>query len=186
MGRALPAVLLAVCLVGTGCGGGSDDGGPSAHGSSAAGSTVGAADPADADLCSVVTADQVGQVLHEKVTLTKDIVSGCRFEPAGDVREISGSMAVTAIASGGAFDGVRTGIEATMTNPTTVDVPGIGDQAFVTTGTTGGDNVHASGAALLGDDFLQVTLIQGAGHTQQEMATDAKALLTLVSSALGH
>jgi hypothetical protein len=136
--------------------------------------------------CDLVTAEQVGEALGGDVTLETGPFDACEFSQS-DVYEYSGSLGVVEVDPGnGGFEAYMSGSEATLTNAVVHDVPGVGDGAYVTTGTFGtGENLQAAGGVLVGGVVYTVNVSQAAGHTEDEMVAISEKLLALMVEAAG-
>lgn len=188
---------LVVVTVLTACGGGDDENDDTGATSAAAtgqpaAAQSDAAEPqpetedgsAPRDICSAVTAEQVGEAL-ETEGLVADVLPGfgCGFS-SDDPRLPSVTLAEVPVGGGnGGFEGFRGGVALGLGGePETVD--GVGDEAFVVTGTVGGgSSVTGSGGVRLGEVAVQVTLLQSSGLSADDVRRLTVAVLTLVADA---
>ncbi|MBF4162345.1 hypothetical protein [Nocardioides acrostichi] len=186
---ALTALALAATLL-AGCGS-DDDSAPDLADpadSAAAPVTASPTEAVDAtlpDLCAELSDAQVSDALGVAEQLTPGTSGTCDFAAPSDVRAFSGSLGVLPVDIGnGGFEGLKSGGQATLDQPHEHDLDGIGDDAYVLVGPfAGGDNLQASGAALVGGTAFTVTLVQGSGHSEDDVVAAAQKLLELAVSA---
>ena len=190
MSRSLSRRTSAVALIGAlalsmaGCGGddASDKAPSSSNGDNDPGTAPGA-DGADLpEICDLVTAEEVGEVLGATVALEPGPSGAdCEFSIPDDVRGYSGTLGALSVDTGnGGFDALQSGAGAVMDDPADHDVD-VADGGFVTTGTVfGGENLQSSGGALVGGVAYTATVIQGSGHSEEEMVAITQQLLELV------
>lgn len=139
-------------------------------------------EPAEAiDVCSLVTADEIGAIVGGAVTASEVPGGGCSFDQ-DDPRAPSVALGVTPYdESTGGLEGAKSGVSAVI-DGTPADVD-LGDGAFVVVGTTmGGDSQQGGGAVHVGGSIVQVTYLQSTGLTADEVTTQVTDLLTLVAS----
>ena len=174
------AVLAVLAMSLLGACGGSDDPAPSS------GATTAAADDSSddsggsteaLDACTVLSVDEVGTILGGTVTAEEVPGGGCSFDqedPRAPSTSISG-----VVGAGGGFDASKGG---NVTSGEVEDVAGVGDGAWVAIGTTGGDNQQGQGVAAVGDQLINVAVIQGNGLDAAAVRTMTVDLLTLAAS----
>lgn len=190
MTRALIAGLLLVGALASGCGGDGDstDSGDTGDNNSVAESSGDDSDDTDAaelpKFCDLLTVDQVTAAVGAAVTLTTGPFDACEFKQ-DDVRALSGSVGAVQVDTGnGGFEGYASGASGALTDATEHPVDGIGDDAFVTTGTIGGgESIQTAGGVLVGGNVYTVNLSPGPGMTADELVAIAKELLQLLVDA---
>lgn len=188
MKRALIAGLLLVGALASGCGGDGDskDSGDSGNNSAAESSVD--SEGADAGelpkFCDLLTVDQVSAAVGAAVTLTTGPFDACEFKQE-DPRAVSGSVGAVEVDTGnGGFEGYQSGISGSLGNLTKHPVEGLGDDAFVTTGTFGGgESLQTAGGVLVGSTVYTVNLSQASGMTDGELVAIAEKLLQLLVDA---
>jgi len=182
------AAVLLLALLGA-CGG-SDDPSPAGDGEPAATSAPADADDAAdgepselLDTCEAVSVEEVGAILGGTFTSELGPFDACEFDQE-DPRATSFSVDAQPLSElGGGFDVYRSGSEAAFSGAQQVDVPGVGDEAFITTGTIGGGtNVQLQAATLVDGQVLTVSLTQASGIAEDVLVDQATQLLTLVAS----
>lgn len=189
MKRAWIAGLLVIGALAAGCGddGASDDVAPDDTASAGA---PGGTDPQDDEpdalpkFCDLLSADQVTAAVGAAVTLTTGPFDACEFKQE-DPRAVSGSVGAVEVDTGnGGFEGYRSGITGTLTDPVEHPVEGVGDGAFVTTGTIGGGtSLQAAGGVLVGGLVHTVNLSQASAMTEDALVAIAENLLQLLVDA---
>jgi hypothetical protein len=193
------AALAVVGLVVSGCGGDEDsdaDSGRDDNTSDSSGTDPGTDVDTDVDepateddlpvFCDLLTAEQVGEAVGATVTVATGPFDACEFKQE-DVYEYSGSLGAVIIDNGnGGYDAYKTGGAAALTDPVTHDIAGVGEDAFVTTGTFGGgESLQAGGGVLVGGIVYTVNISQAADHTEDEMVAISEKLMTLMVEAAG-
>lgn len=195
----LAAGTLALLMV-AGCGGSNDGAGSGASGttsvasasaadSSASGGTA-ASGSASSDavpmFCDFLTAEQIGEAIGATVTISQGPMDLCEFTQE-DPRALGGSVGATRVDIGnGGYEGYAAGARLTLTNPVEVPLSGIGDQAFMTTGTfAGGENLQGAGGVLVGGTVFTVNLTQGNGLSQEQLVQAGTNLLKLLVTTAG-
>ncbi|SDD73538.1 hypothetical protein [Nocardioides lianchengensis] len=181
MRRTLPALALAAALaVLTSCGGDESSG---SSGSSSADSPAdgGSGSSELVDVCSLVSAEDVGEVLGATVTTTEVPGGGCSFNQE-DPRAVSASIVATPYDEGsGGMDGTRQGVTGVLDGATAETLGGVGDDAFVAVGTAlGGENQQGGGAVLVGGTTVQVSVLQAEDLPADDVRQLTVDLLTLV------
>ena len=187
--RRSTVLVVLVLLVLTACGGGGGSGprGEDAGASAPAGSGSDAADATDAsdvlEPCEAVSVDEVGAILDGTFTSELGPFDACEFDQE-DPRATSFSLDAQPLSElGGGFDVYRSGSKSAFTDAKQVDVPGVGDEAFITTGTFGdGTNTQLQAATLVGGQVLTVSLTQASDIAEDVLVDQATQLLTLVAS----
>ncbi|KAA1380723.1 hypothetical protein [Aeromicrobium fastidiosum] len=187
----LAAATIALLPLLGACGGG--DGGPDGTSASASGGSDGAdaSDTADTDdgadevldTCAVISVEEVGTILGGTFTSELGPFDACEFDQE-DPRATSFSLdAQPESELGGGFDVYRSGSKSALTDAQQVDVPGIGDKAFITTGTFGdGTNIQLQAATLVDGQVLTVSLTQASDIAQDVLVDQATQLLTLIAA----
>jgi hypothetical protein len=174
---ALLLLLLGVSMAGCG------DGGDSGPADTSAGD--GDEPPAAGELpkfCELLTAGQVTEAVGAAVTLETAPFDSCEFDQE-DPRAASGSLGVVEVGTGnGGFEGYRSGASGSLTNGVDHPIEGLGDEAFVATGTFGGgESLQAGGGVLVGDGLVYtVNLAQSTGMTEDELVAISTRLLELL------
>lgn len=185
------AATAAALLVLTACGGGddgSDDGGDDGGSAAAdqpgeqAGEQAGEVQPFDA--CATVTAEQMGEALGTDGLVVSQIPGGgCDFSDEDDPRQPSVSLAEVPVdEANGGFAGFSSGVAGALGGEAeTLD--GVGDEAFVVTGTVGGgSSVTGGGGVRRGDVAVQVTLLQSDGLPADDVRGLVVEVLNLVAA----
>jgi hypothetical protein len=186
--RTLPAALFLVLALGlTAC---SDD---NPSGSSSSPSDAGSVAPTEtaasdkqpaADVCKVLGADEVGEVLGasvERVIAEK----GCRFASPDDPDVASLGISQDELTALGGIDGSKAGI-GSVVDGDVEDVPDVGDAAFVVIGPTfGGSTLTGGGAVALGSSLVQITVIPGPDATEDDVRTATVDVLTVIAEKAG-
>lgn len=177
------------------CGGGDDDassGGTSASASEGS-ESADASDASDADedsdadevvdTCALVSVEEVGEIVGGTFTSELGPFDACEFDQE-DPRATSFSLDAQPLSElGGGFDVYRSGSKSAFTDAKQVDVPGVGDEAFVTTGRFGdGTNTQLQAATLVGGQVLTVSLSQASGIAEDVLVDQATQLLTLIAA----
>jgi hypothetical protein len=187
--RTLSAALLLVLALGlTACTDDdpSDSPSPSSSepGSVAPTETAASDKPPAADVCKVLGADEVGEILGapvERVIAEK----GCRFASPDDPDAASLGISQGELAALGGIDGSKAGITSVVEGDVE-DVPGVGDAAFVVIGPTfGGSTLTGGGAVAVGSSLVQITVIPGPGATEDGVRTATVDVLTLIAEKAG-
>lgn len=199
MKRALISLLAVVAVTATGCGGddtdkdsdpgassnaGTDTGGDT--GGDTSGDTGGDEPAALPTFCDLITADQVTEAVGVSVTVEVGPFDACEFDDASNVRGLSGSLGTAEVGTAnGDFEGYRTGASAALDNGVDHPLEGLGEEAFVATGTfAGGENIQAGGGVLVGNGVVYtVNLAQGIGMTEDELVAISEKLLQLMLDA---
>jgi hypothetical protein len=190
------AGLAVVSLLVAGCGG--DDDEPDAD--PGRGDTSSDAPPADPGtdepaapeeelpiFCDLLTPEQVGEALGgAEVQLETGPLDACEFSQS-DVYEYSGSLGAVVVDTGnGGYEGFKGGIEGTLDDVVVHDIEGLGEQAFVTTGSFGGsEHLQAAGGVLADGVLLTVNISQVSGHSEDEMVAAGEKLLRLMVESAG-
>lgn len=184
MTRALLAGLLLVGALASGCG---EDGDSSAgDGDSSAVDSGDSGDSGDAGelpkFCELLTAEQVTEAVGAAVTLETAPFDSCEFDQE-DPRAVSGSLGVVEVGTdNGGFESYRSGSSASLDDGVDHPVEGVGEEAFVATGTFGGgESLQAAGGALVdGGRVYTVNLTQASGMSEEELVTISENLLELL------
>ncbi|NRQ49303.1 hypothetical protein [Aeromicrobium stalagmiti] len=182
--RRRAAVVSIVLMSLLGACGGSDDPAPSDDAAGSASSTdSGDGEVEVLDVCKEISADEVGQVLGATVTSELGPFDACEYDQE-DPRATSVAIDAQSLAElGGGFESYRAGTGSVLTDGETVDVPGVGDEAFITTGRFGdGENTQLQGAVSIGGQLISVNLTQASGIAGDVLVGQATELLKLVVS----
>lgn len=133
------------------------------------------------DTCGAISAEEVGTILGGTFTSELGPFDACEFDQE-DPRATSFSLDAQLLSElGGGFDVYRSGSKQSFTDAQQVDVPGVGEQAFITTGTIGGgSNIQLQAAALVEGQVLTVSLTQASDITEDVLVGQATELLTLI------
>lgn len=140
------------------------------------------AEPADAvDVCATLTPEQVGAALGGTVTAEEIPGGGCNFSNTDDPRAPSAAINVSPVNDfAGGFEGTRQGITSVVDGEVQ-DLPDVGDGAFFVIGSAlGGTSNSGAGAVLLGDQVVQLTLLQSQELPEPEVTQMTIDVLTLV------
>ena len=171
------------------CGGGDDDASSGGTSASASEGSEGAdaSDASDADevvdTCALVSVEEVGEIVGGTFTSELGPFDACEFDQE-DPRATSFSLDAQPLSElGGGFDVYRSGSKSAFTDAKQVEVPGVGDEAFITTGTFGdGTNTQLQAATLVGGQVLTVSLTQASGIAEDALVDQATQLLTLIAA----
>jgi hypothetical protein len=126
----------------------------------------------------------IAEILGAPVTREEIPGGGCSFS-SEDVRAPSLSLASSAYdQSTGGFDAATSGVSAVIGGSAGGPVSGIGDEAYVKTGTTGGENQQAGGVVHAGDTLVQATLIQAKGLPAEKVKAYVVDALRLAADKL--
>ncbi|MFC7503925.1 hypothetical protein [Nocardioides sp. GCM10030258] len=190
MKRAWLAGLLVVGALASGCG---DDGDNNDSGDT--GDNTSAVESNDVDpegdepaglpkFCDLLTADQVSAAVGAAVNLSTGPFDACEFDQ-DDPRALSGSVGAVEVDTGnGGYDAYVSGAGGSLEDSAAHPLDGIGEQAFVTTGTFGGgSSLQAAGGALVGGSVYTVNLSQATGMSEAELVAISEKLLTLLVDA---
>lgn len=170
-GRLAPVLAVTVLLAaGTACGSQAEDAAAVTPVTEATGPTgsgaedeAGSAPAALVDVCTQVTDAEIAEILDEQVTRDDVPGGGCSFS-SDDPRDPTISLNTSAFdESAGGFEGATFGVSAMLQGDGGELLTDVGEEAYVKTGTTGGDNQQGGGVVHLGAAVVQVTLIQGTG-----------------------
>lgn len=180
---ALPGGLLAGCS--------SDDGGDDITGLGAGDEVLpnevvddpvttsdAAPEPAIADVCPLLTAAEVGELVGGDVVVEEQPGGGCEFSLEDPAAPTLAFFTVEASdETDGTFNEARVGAFATLGEATSEE-PSLGDRAAVASGTFGGgESQQGAGLVQVGLTIVQVTVVQSSG-------LDGEAVRTLVIGAL--
>lgn len=190
--RPLAVLALLAPLLLVGCGG-SDSTGSTASADGAGATTSsspagGAEGPAKAvDLCPLVTAADMSTLLGYEVAFKRDPSNGSSYDSVkADARtEPSVSlMNVLQVEGNGGLAGAKAGAAATTGGGVPVDLPGIGDGAFVvTSGANAQFNACLAAAEAKGQQ-VTVTVVGGGEANRAKLAPVAQKVLELAVSKL--
>jgi hypothetical protein len=182
--RVLVGLALTVLLGGlAGCGGGDRPDATSTSASpSGAGSSVGSDPTAQVDVCAQVSEDEVAGVVGGAVTGTT-IGTACTFNPATGSEAPTVQLATMPyVEEGGGLENAKATIRQSV-DGTPEDVGDLGDAAFVVVGTSRTDGwLQGSGGVLLGGTLAQVTVVQRAGMTPDDVRRITLELMALAAS----
>lgn len=180
MTRALFAGLLLVAALATGCG---DDGDAGDDATSAA-TPDGEESAGLPTFCDLLTAEQVTGAVGAPVTLTAAAFDACEIDQE-DPRALSGSLGAVAVDNGnGGYDAYRSGSKASLEGAVEHPIEGVGEQAYVTTGSfAGSESLQAAGGALVDGNVYTVTLVQSQGMTEDALVEVGRKLLELMVDA---
>ena len=185
------AGLALVGAVATGCG---DDGGSDKDSGSADPGNTTVEEGGDGEggseggelpkFCDLLTADQLSEAVGATVTVTTGPFDACEFSQE-DPRAVSGSVGAVEVDTGnGGFDAYKTGSTSVLTDAVEQSIDGLGDGAFVTTGSFGGsENLTAAGGVLVGGTVYTVNLAQSVGLSADELVAIGQHLLELLVEA---
>lgn len=127
----------------------------------------GSGDEKAVDVCTQLTADEVGAILGGVVTAEDVPGGGCNFSQ-DDPRAPSVAFNTSSESDAGGFETATYGVTSVIEgDKESVD---IGDQAIVVIGTAlGGSNQQGGGLTQVGDSLVQVTLTQGTGLAAEQV-----------------
>jgi hypothetical protein len=136
-------------------------------------------------ICSDLDASEMGAVLAVTVTGSAIPGGGCEFDPHTDGDPSATVVETSFAATPGGMDGAKTNATSSVEgNP--VDLTGIGDAAFVVTGTAfGGPDIEGAGAVKVGDRLVNVNVSQSTGLTRARVKALVIAVLRLAAGKLG-
>ena len=131
-------------------------------------------------VCRYVGAEEVAGVLGSAVRGSAvPGETGCKFDQAGN-RGMSVTILDKSVARAGGMDGAKSEANSAVEG-TPTDLAGIGDGAFVITGSMfGGPDVNAAGAVRIGDRIVSVFLVQRSGLPEKKVRGLEVDLLELV------
>lgn len=137
------------------------------------------------DVCTLVTDAEIGAVLGSPVTRRDQPGGGCSFDQE-DLSAASVALNTSAFTpSNGGYDAALSGVSMVISGKDGAAVDGIGDEAFVKTGTTmGGENQQGGGVVHLGSIIVQVTVLQGRGLSADAVRALVVDTLRLAASKL--
>lgn len=175
-GIAVCAVLM-VCVLGA-CG----DKDPSTGSGSGSGGTKTTAPAKDAstpfDACKKLTPEEVSAILGGAATTEPVPGGGCTWKQDADVHAPTAGI-VGMIGAGGGFDASKGG---NVTDGKVEDLSGIGDGAWVAVGTYADGPLQGQGAVAVGDQLINISIIQGNGLSAAVIREMEVKLLTLCAS----
>lgn len=136
-------------------------------------------------ICTALSEDEVGAILGSTVAGSAIPGGGCAFTPSGPRPPAANLIEVPYADMDGGMDGAKeNAISAVEGDPE--DVSGIGDQAFVVTGTSfGGTDVQGAGAVRIGDRLISVNVVQSAGLKRAKVRALVLGLLRLAVTEAG-
>lgn len=180
---------LAMLATAAGCGG--DD--EPASGSTAPGATTSAAGGGETDspsggltdICTVLTEAEVSSLLGGPVTVEEVPGGGCNFSNEDDPRATSVQVTSSVVDEGaGGFEGSVAGISGVLQGDDGEALAGVGDQAYVKTGTFGGGSelVRGSGLVRVGSTVVQVDLSPEQGTSGAKVRSIVVDTLTLIAT----
>lgn len=179
---------LAMLATAAGCGGDEE---PSS-GSTAPGATTSAADDGETDspsggltdICTVLTEAEVSDLLGGPVTVEEVPGGGCSFSNEDDPRATSVQVTSSVVDEGaGGFEGSVAGISGVLQGEDGEALDGVGDQAYVKTGTFGGGElVRGSGLVRVGSTVVQVDLSPELGTAGAKVRSLIVDTLTLIAT----
>ncbi len=194
--RTLAVSTVLATLFLAGCGGDDGDDGGKADDSPSASSNEPDSDVTESEdtaeeasgpfgICGLITAEEMGDVLGGPVVAQEIPGGGCNFTQNADPRAASAALNETTVDDfAGGFEGTRSGVTAVVEGEVE-DLEGVGDEAFVVAGSgTGGmgASVIGAGAVLIGDTVVQVTLLQAAEMSEDDVKQLTIAVLELIGS----
>ena len=180
-GIAVSAVLM-VCVLGA-CGDSGSSGSDGGAGDAKSGTTSKPKDVKVMDVCGTISAGEVGTVLGATVTSKVGPFDACEYSQE-DARATSAAIDAQSLADlGGGYEAYKSGTSATLTGGDTVDLDGVGDKAFIVTGSLGGgSNTQLQGAVVIGGQLVSVNLTQASGVEASVLVDQATQLLKLVAA----
>jgi hypothetical protein len=129
----------------------------------------------------VLSSAEVGSVLGESTTGAGLPGGGCGFTPA-DHKAPAATFIETKFATGGMSGAMA--LATSSVEGTPENLPGIGDAAFVVTGTSFGQpDVQGAGAVKIGSRLINVSLDQNAGESA---ATVRATMINLLKLAVAQ
>lgn len=187
--RVLATLAGLVLVAATAAGCGEDDPAPTGSGSTGSpgstGSTGSTGPAALPRFCDLLTPAQVTAAVGAAVTLEAGPLDSCEFGQDDDPRALSGTLGAVEVDTGnGGFAAYRSGTAGSLEDAVEHPVTGVGDEAFVATGTfAGGENVQAAGAVRVGGTAYTLALAQGAGLSEEDLVAVGERLLRLMADA---
>ncbi len=191
--RSLAASTVLATLLLSGCGSDGGDGKADDGASSSSEPSDADAESADAGeeasgplgICGLITAEEMSEALGGSVVAQEIPGGGCNFTQEADPRAASAALNETTVNDfAGGFEGTRTGVTSIVEGEVE-DLEGVGDEAFVVAGSGMGGmggGVIGAGAVLIGDTVVQVTLLQAADMSEDEVRELTKGVLVLIGS----
>lgn len=157
---------------------------PSSGPSSAGGDEADNASGGLIDICNLVTDAEISDLLDGKVTKEEVPGGGCNFSNEDNPRAASLQINASVIDDGaGGFEGSIAGLEGVLQGAGGGAVEGVGDQAYVKTGTfAGSEFVRGSGLVRVGTTAVQVDLSPNEGTSAKDVRAIVVDALTLVAS----
>ncbi|RNL65054.1 DUF3558 domain-containing protein [Nocardioides marmoriginsengisoli] len=179
------ALLAAVTTGLTGCGSddkSSDSGKPNTGTVAPTDDKTDETDSSTSDICAAVTDDEIEAIVGAPITREEIPGGGCTFNQE-DLRAAGISLNTTPYdESTGGFDAAISGVSATLDGTGGGPVDGIGEEAYVKTGTAmGGSSQQGGGLVHVGNILVQVTVIQGAGLSAEKVEAMVVDTLKLVA-----
>ena len=145
--------------------------------SSAAGSHGSTSATASGDFCSRFTTTEIGAIVIASVSAGTDAAGRCTFTSPGASATLK-ELPPTAAANGG-YAGAKAGASAGIKG-TSHDISGLGDSAFVDSGTAAGTPI-AEGAVQINGQVIEAT-INNPDSTPSVLDSQLEALLRLAST----
>lgn len=135
-------------------------------------------------VCTVLSAADVGGALGDEVTGAALPGGGCEFDPSGQKLPSATVVETSFSATTGGMDGAKTTATSSVEG-TPQDLTGIGDAAFVVTGTAFGEPaIQGAGAVKVGDRLVNVTVSQAQGMSRAKVKALVVALLKVLATKL--
>ncbi|MCX6397737.1 MAG: DUF3558 family protein [Propionibacteriales bacterium] len=136
------------------------------------------------DICTLVTEAEISDLLGGPVTSEEIPGGGCNFSNEDDPRAASVSLNSSVLDEGaGGFEGSVAGISGVLQGDAGSPLDGVGDQAYVKTGTFGGgETVRGSGLVRVGTNVFQVDLSPDPGTNATKVRSTVVDILTLIST----
>ncbi|RNL65053.1 hypothetical protein EFK50_03505 [Nocardioides marmoriginsengisoli] len=132
-------------------------------------------------ICADLDAGEVAAILGGAVTGSAMPPKGCAFNRKNPSAPAASFAETSFAGTPGGMDGAKTGATSSVEGEP-VDLTGIGDAAFVVTGTAfGGTDLQGAGAVRVGDRLVNVTVAQSAGLPRAKVRALVVSLLTLAA-----
>ncbi|MFL6062200.1 MAG: hypothetical protein ACJ72E_13280, partial [Marmoricola sp.] len=136
-------------------------------------------------VCAALGSADVGGALGDQVAGSALPGGGCEFDPSSSGAPSASVVETSYAGTPGGMDGAKTTATSSVEGDP-VDLTGIGEAAFVVTGTAFGEPaIQGAGAVKVGDRLVNVTVSQGQGLSKAKVKALVVALLKVVAAKLG-
>ena len=139
----------------------------------------------ESDICTLLSAEEVGALLSATVTQSEQVGGGCSFEQEDpSASSLAFNTSGASDDTDGSFNEARYGAFAVLTDPTKVE-PGIGDFSAIAAGSIGsGESQVGAGIVQVNRTIVQVTLTPTSGLDQGNVISLTTQAITLAASKL--